>query len=175
MKLYIANCSKLHDHLFIYRILEGRDPVRQFIEKGGQTQISGDHTREGIDYIVSQHRKYGLVSVDDIDRTKPFVGLAYSVDRPISAAKLQTAIVHNDAVLIERGRQNRQEAALTINEQTTRFSQDNRLPGVRNLEMSVTEDRRDGGNPAVNEGVRVTTRAHQAGDQAPAGRKRRAG
>ena len=173
MKLYVANCSKLHDHLFIYRVLEGRDPVRQFIEKGGQTQISGDHSREGIDYIIAQYRKYGIVAVEDIDRTKPFLGFAYSIDRPISAAKLQTAIIHNDAVLIERGRQNRQEAALTISEQTARFSQDNRLPGVRNLEMSVTEDRRDGGNPAVNEGVRVRTQP--AGDQAPAGRKRRAG
>ena len=174
MKLYVANCSKAHRHLFVYRVIEGRDTITQVIEAGGQTQISGDHTAEGIDYIVSQHRLYGITAVDQIDRTRPYFGLAYSIDKPISADKLQRAIAHNDEALVQLGKEMRAGAAVTTNANAEQFSTDNRLPGIQNLEMTVVEERRDGLTPDVNEGIRVTDRGVPQAPAPTRGRRRAA-
>ena len=174
MKLYIANCSKGQTHMFVYRVVESDKLITQVIHAGSQTQISGDHSAAGIDYIVDQHRRYGLVCVDQIDRTKPYFGLAYSIDKPISADKLQRAIAHNDEALNELGRQLRQEAAVTVNVNAGQFSADHRLPGISSLEMSIIEDRSNGGSPGIAEGVRVTGRAGDQPTPPTRGRRRAA-
>ena len=150
MKLIIANCTQ-QNHDFLYRTIESKSVRMQPIPIGGQAVISGELTSEDIDYIISQHAQYGMVRVDEVDRTKPFIGLCYSIDKPIPVERLRIALAHNNSVLVERGRKIRQEAAIAVSDvleqQTT---------GLQALEMSIVEQPKDGSEPEINEGVRVS-------------------
>lgn len=142
------------------------------IDIGGQIRISGDLTTPEIEAIVGQHRKYGMVEVGEIDRTKPFVGLCYSVDKPISVERIRNALVHNAEVLTEIGRARRQEAAIAVSNQLEAVT-----PGLQALEMSFVEEQgKSGASPQIAEGVRVTRRAQPGGPPAiPRRPGRRAG
>jgi hypothetical protein len=148
--MYIANCTQQVQD-FIYRLPETPGPRSQRIDIGSQVQISGDLSTPDIDAIVRQHATYGLVSVDEVDRTKPFVGLCYSVDKPVPVAKIKSAIAHNYDVMVERGKELRKEAAVA-----TESSLVERGAGPAALEMSVVEETKDGSDPTFNEGLRVT-------------------
>lgn len=137
MKLFIANCTK-QVQTFIYRKLETASPIPQQIEIGGQVVISGDLSPKDVDYIINQHRKYGLVSVSEIDRTKPFIGLCYSIDKPVAVDKLKIALLHNDDVLVKRGEELRKEAAVA----TSATLEQNVKPlksELTELEIEITE------------------------------------
>jgi hypothetical protein len=111
--LYIANCTK-QGNQFEYRLGGAKTPRRHYIESLTQVNVGGRNGLTGmeIEQIVKQHRKFGLVSVNEIDHTKPFFGLVYSTDKPVTVGQLQLAIVHNDEVLMDRGREIRKAAAL---------------------------------------------------------------
>lgn len=155
MKMYIFNCTQ-QVHNFSYRLPEGgRSPRMQQIQIGGYIQISGELSQPDIDAVADHHRKYGLVPMDEVDRTKAFVGLFFSVDKKPKWDKIRGTIAHNMEVLEERGRNLRMEAAVAV----TNHLEANSPPGsVGALEMSVTEETRDGrlvDEPFINEGVRV--------------------
>lgn len=116
MKMYVANCTQQVQD-FAYRIPGTNGTRRQEIKIGGQILIAGHETlgRPEIDAIVAQHARYGMIAVEDIDRTKPFAGLCYSVDKPVPVEKLRRVLVHNTEVLVERGRTIRQETAVAMN------------------------------------------------------------
>jgi hypothetical protein len=111
MNLYVANCTQQVQD-FNYRMLESTALRVQKIEIGGQIRVAGNLTTPEIDYIVEQHARYGLVAVDEIDRSKPFIGLCYSIDKIIPVGKIERALEHNTGVLTERGRQLRADAAV---------------------------------------------------------------
>lgn len=136
MKMYIANCTK-QVASFIYRLPEHHQQRQQQIEIGGQTQISGDLTQLEVDAIIEQHTKYGLVAADDLDRTKPFIGLCYSIDKPVRIGKLEQALVHNDKVLEQRGAQTRKEAALAVAKNVEQQTGE----GLTALEMTIEQDK----------------------------------
>ena len=162
MKLYIANCTQQAQD-FVYRTPEMPSARTQRIEIGSQTQISGDLSTPQIDAIIEQHRKYGLVRVEEIDRTKPFIGIRASIDKPVPIDKIREAVHHNNEVLQERGRQIRQEAAVVVNnsweEQTG-----NQLS---KLEMSFVEEDKPGRPAEISDGVRVTRIDQPFGDAPP--------
>lgn len=134
MKMYVANCTQ-QEQSFVYRVPEYPAPRQQLIRIGTQVQISGDLTQTEIDAIISQHRKYGLVEASDIDRTKPFVGLCYSIDKPVRETAIRGAIAHNRDVLAKRGEETRKEAAIAV---ANAIEESN--PGVLGaLELSVEE------------------------------------
>jgi len=152
MKLYIANCSK-QVHNFMYRVPESNGIRAQPILEGGQIQISGELQPETVDYIVSQHAAYGLIPLGEIDRAKPFVGLCYSVDKPIAAAAIQRLMIHNQGVLEERAEETLKATALANNQLlesgVERLARDARrqIPTIGDLEISITEES-SGGAPA---------------------------
>ncbi len=153
MKMYIANCSMQHQD-FQYRVL-GQNALRiQRIEMGGQIPLSGDLQSEDIDYIVEQHERYGLISVTEIDRTKGFFGLCYSVDKPVDVNKLRYSLEHNNKVLVERGVELRKQAAIATNNLIEDSVIGNTL---KNLEMSVVEEKSGGfeGHDPFAEGIRI--------------------
>ena len=152
MKLYIANCTQ-QVQSFMYRVPETPAPRMQPIGIGQQIQISGDLSQFDIDAIVEQHSRYGLVAVDAIDRTRPFIGVCYSVDKHVPVDKIKRALEHNESVLIERGRVMRQEAAVALNN-----SLEEQTDGLKNLELTVQEeypDKHSGDGPVIAEGIRV--------------------
>lgn len=134
MKLYISNCTQQVQD-FVYRLPETSGTRTQRIDIGGQIIVSGDLNPTQIDSILDQHAKYGLVSVDEVDRTRPFIGLCFSVDKPVIMDKVRRAMEHNTTVLNDRGRQLREEAAIFVNNQIN----DGTNGALSSLEMSVTE------------------------------------
>jgi hypothetical protein len=158
VKLIIANCSQQVVD-FIYRLPEANSNRTQRIEIGGQTQIAGDLNGQDVDAIISQHRKYGLVSVDEIDRTKPFIGLCYAIDKKISVEKVRRALEHNSEVLVQRGKDIRQESAVAVNN-----ALEESAPNLKALELSVIEEPNKNGTPTqISEGVRVTRHEESSG------------
>jgi hypothetical protein len=160
-ELFIGNVSK-QIQMFAYRPLEKPGIVTQTIPIGGQIRIapggSTDLTTPEIDYILQQHRVYGLTSIDDLDliRNTPFNSLVYSVGKPISAEKLRRGMQKKDEALKAFGQRVRQEAALAVNSQ---IEEQIGAP-LRQLEMSFQEEEPRAGYSEdldhVAEGIRVT-------------------
>lgn len=176
MKLYIGN-AKAQIEAFTYRVPDsemrpGQSPAPrvQQIPAGTQVQISGELTSYQVDAIVEQHRKYGLIGIDEIDRRKPFAGLCFSRDRPIAAQRLHDLMTHNFTVLQEKGREFREMAAIASHQRVENDMVDQGMPGqLRKLEMEVVEERnsRSDGEEMTPHRIRV---AHE--EDAPAKPKR---
>jgi hypothetical protein len=159
-ELYIGNVSK-QIQMFAYRALERPGTIYQSIPIGGQIRVApngskADLTLPEIDFILDQHKVYGITSVDDLDSKRdPFSGLCYSIGKPISAEKLRRAMVRKEDALNEFGKKVRQEAALAVNSQ---IEEQIGAP-LKNLEMSFAEEEPRGGysdDNHVAEGIRVT-------------------
>jgi hypothetical protein len=167
-ELYIGNVSK-QIFQFCYRSPERPGVIVQTIPIGGQIRISpnGQHVNLStpeIDAILEQHKVYGLVSIDDIDRLRgPFDGICYSIGKQISVEKLRRAMVKKDDSLKDFGKTMRQEAALAVNSQI----EEQIGSPLRQLEMSFQEEEPKGGyaddTDHVAEGVRVTREAVTSG------------
>jgi hypothetical protein len=156
VKLYIANTTQQSMDLW-YRTLEQRALRMQRIEIGSQIAISGELSTPDIEYIVQQHRPYGLVCVDEIDRTKPFIGMCYSIDAPIQIDKIQRALEHNEKVLVERGRQIRTEAAVSLHQNLEQQQNPNFTLNATSTTF-VEEQTKSNPNPQWAEGVKVDTK-----------------
>lgn len=99
MKLFIANTTKFR-HEFLYRLPERTKVFNQVIPSGQQLRVhSDDLTTVEIEHILRQHLTYGLVPASDVDREKAFIGLCYSLDKPVPDAVIMRAFSHNDKVL----------------------------------------------------------------------------
>src|ERR1017187_2730896 len=158
-KLYIANCTKqIQD--FWYRV-PGCDgsgkafsPRMQKIPEGGQILISGDLQPEEIDFIVGENVRYGLINVDDVDRAKPFVGMCYSINKPVAVPKIEKLFVHNQEILEDRAETNLKATALANNQlledRLARAARDagRKVPDVGAFEMSLSDESK---NPSKTE------------------------
>lgn len=159
-KMYVANCTQ-QNQVFIYRLPESQRPFTIDIPIGGQVMLAGIGGRElstkDVDAVVAQHAIYGMVNVDELDRTKPFVGVCYSIDKPISADKIRRGVDHNRGVLIERGQEIQEHAAVGIRNRI-----DAEMPGIKGLEATVAELDKPGQAGEFASAVRVDPKAPQA-------------
>lgn len=178
-KMYVANATR-QIHAFTYRAPDDDqgDPRRasaprtQFIHPGQQIQLTGEFSTAQIDNIGDQHAKYGLIAVDQIDRTRAFTGICYSVDKPIKADRLEQLMNSNVHVLQDRGREMRKIAAVAVNNGIEHDMQEARLPGeLKKIDVDVTEVRTDRSDSEEMEPERVRV-ARDKTDGPP--RKRRA-
>ena len=158
-KLYIANCTKqIQD--FWYRV-PGCDgsgkaygPRMQKILEGSQVMISGDLQQEEIDFIVADNARYGLINVDEVDRAKPFVGLCYSIGKPVAVPKIEKLFVHNQEILEQRAEDNLKATALANNQllekrlEVSARDAGRKMPNVGEFEMSLSEESK---NPSKTE------------------------
>lgn len=148
-------------------MLETNRLLANHIAIGGQVRIGGDLTTPEIQYIVDQHARYGMVAVDQIDRTKPYFGLCYAIDKPISVEKVRTAITHNAAVLMDEGRHRREEMAIAINNQI----EDNN-PHLQQLDLRIQEEaNKHGSTPEFDEAITVTRRKGKDGQPTAPGKR----
>lgn len=140
MKMFVANMTKQNCNLY-YRLPEVAAPRMQTIPIGGQIQISGELSQSDIDYVVQQKAKYGMVAANEIDRSKPFVGLCYSVGSPVRPAAIEKGIHHNVEVLVRRGHETRRDTAITINNRIEDDLDENRdlHTTLKGLDVSVQE------------------------------------
>lgn len=155
MKMYIANCTnQIQD--FQYWMPGSAKIYRQGIPIGQQIQLSGDLTQHDIDAVIEQHAPYGMVNTTEIDRTRAFVGICYSIDKKINMDYVRRAAERNKAVLDARGKVIRQEAAVAVNNAMEEEAQSARTGNVNQLEMTITEDTKGGKDIEVDETTRVT-------------------
>lgn len=153
MKLYVANCTRQVQD-FIYRLPEHTAPMRQRIDIGHQVALSGDLSQPDIDAVIKAHTRYGMVAASEVDHTKAFIGTCYSVDKPVKIGTIQFALQHNNDVLILKGREMRQEAAVAINNALDESTGGGSLSEV---EISVVEEKgANGESPIFGEGVIVS-------------------
>lgn len=177
MKLYIANCTKQAYHL-ASRIPEMSGVKIIEIPIGGQMQIAGELSQPQIEAIIDQHRIYGLVSVDEFKRLKEFVPLVYSEGRPVTVDVIKQIMALNNGVLVQRGKDIRQQAAVATSAAISQNLEDisPEAPSLETLEMSVVEETRgdlNEGDPMA-EGVRVQREPGQPKQARKAGRPRKA-
>lgn len=171
--LFIANCTaQVQD--FSYRIPESPKLHSQSIPIGGQIELKNLNPLQ-VEAIIRHHAKYGMVSVGEIDRTKPFAGLCYSLGKPITINRMQAAIEHNFEVLEARGEEQRAAAAIATHQ---RIEQEG--SPIRALEMEVVEEKAgkllsgvDNPHKPVAKGVRVDRTSSGTAAKPEKGRRKR--
>ncbi len=137
--MYVANATK-QTHEFIYRLPEKTEAHRQSIQPGSQIRIPLELSQPDLDAVIAQHERYGMIHISQVDKTKPFAGLVYSLDRPVHETKMQELIQHNEDVLVQRGRKIREEAAIATNQRMERDIFEARMPDqLREVEIGVEE------------------------------------
>ncbi|TKV23542.1 hypothetical protein, partial [Citrobacter sp. wls613] len=107
-------------HIFTFRVLEtGR--LRQIpIEHGSQMAVLDGSTDE-IEAVIKHHQVYGLIDASKIDQSRQFVGLCYSIDKPVSANIIEKTIRDNDDHLT-RNAHNRRQASVAALDTSLRES-----------------------------------------------------
>ncbi len=169
-KMYIANTTK-QDHVFTYRVPDDESatmsrPRAITIRAAAQVALPDNMNTPQIDAIIQQHGRYGMVDAKEIDRTKPFIGLCYSIDRPVSLDTIRHGLGHNDKVLVERGRKMREEAGVAAFQQAEQnmfelSQQSGEQMGLGAMEVEIVEQNHEKfngvreGDP-VAEGVRIS-------------------
>lgn len=180
-ELWIANLTKQRQQ-FHYRLIDdtrqGPMPLFIFIEQGGQNRLPfRDLTDPQIRAIVDSHAAYGLTDVKDIDRTRPFIGLCYSVDKQVPIDAIRRGLAHNDGVLEKLGVEIRTQAALAVNKTVeTQLPADQR---PRSLEFEVQQENQEdyhGEGKPVHEVISVAqegTEPRNPGNRAAAKKTRK--
>lgn len=153
-QMHIANVTA-QNHTFVYRVAEGSKAVEQTIPAGGQIRISanrGDLSMSDVHAIVDQHEKYGLISFDAIGKTRDYVQLVYSLDKPVNITKMFEQIHANRDILVERGKINRQAAAVAVSKAVEEHIENTGLPEqLKAVEISVEEIK---GSRVIGDGAR---------------------
>ena len=178
MKLFIANCTK-QNYIHSYRVPEESGVRTIPIRIGAQVQIPGDFSQPQIDGLIRQHAKYGMIDVAEVDRTKPFVGLCYAVDKKIPVEKIVRAMTHNEAVLEERGRDLRRASAVAssnlIEEHLHRANEQSQSDAqLSGFEMTIEEESQRGKRDEqglLKEGISVSHAADPKPTEVPFNKK----
>ena len=174
MRLYIGNAST-QNIVICYRIPTKKTPVFQSIPIGSQIRIPMELDQKGVDNILDQLQKYGLVTVAEAEKVRgEFGGMIYGIDRPLTSDDLSYSRTLHMAGLKRRGQKTRQEAALAVTEVIQ-----NKLPQgmeLRETEFIVQEEDRKASDEntteRVAEGIIVSRDAdhgppHGAGGTSP--------
>ena len=161
MKLYIANATRQVVD-FLYRVPGNQKLMSQTIRVGSQIALSGDLSTDDIDVITTHHRTYGMVGVSEIDSTRRFIPLVFSVDRAVSAAVLNRLMDRNTGSLVESGKAYRRDMAIANNQVLeSQLAEGDRPERLAEFEMTVIEENHDDrdGSEAIAEGVIVSASA----------------
>lgn len=133
MKLHIANTTKQR-HDFAYRKPETGRLVYHPINAGSQAVVI-DGTRAEIDLIIQQHAEYGLIDATKIDQNRIYIGLCYSIDKPVASKVIEKAMRDNDSHLNRAAHDRRQASVLATDSALS--EQDNGYRGE--LEVSAEQ------------------------------------
>jgi len=156
MKLFIANTTKQR-HIFVFRVLEtGR--LRQIpIEPGCQMVVLDDASSEQVEAVIEHHAIYGLINSRNIDQSKAFVGLCYSIDKPVASSVIEKAIRDNDHHLSNGAHQVRQASLAALDK--TLSENGSGYGGEMEFTVEQVKGRDDNDDaPTVNEAI-VTEKA----------------
>ncbi|HET8686812.1 MAG TPA: hypothetical protein VFM18_09120 [Methanosarcina sp.] len=152
---YIANSTK-QNHDFVYRI-PGNDKLFTVgIPFGQQRELhQKDLSTEEIDFILRQHKGESheyITEASTIDRTSGYVGLIYSIGKPVSGDLIANAISENDYELDLSAKRYREESTLALDK---KLAEDGAPASM--LTTEVVQDVKNGVNEAdaIAQGVEV--------------------
>ncbi len=149
--LYVANCSKQH-HDFLYRIPETMQVKLQHIRAGEQARIGNrEFTIDQIEKVVADHRPYGLIPAQAVKNAKTFIGLCYSIDKPLTLDTILAGFGNNDDVLKDVAERRREDVAEKV---VATIASTMRQVGVDvpQAEVSIVEDTQGGKPPSISKG-----------------------
>ena len=129
------------------------------IEPGVAMKIPGDWSPEEADSIIRQHVPYGIVRDSEIDQSRHFHGIVYSIDTPIARAKLLYLMDHNLGQLVMQGQEIRRANAIAQSELVQKSLIENgRTEIVKSFDTTVQQEQEDPRNdvPQLSVGTLVT-------------------
>lgn len=134
--LYVANSSKQNQEVQ-YRVPENEKVIIKML-KPGEQRVLHDGAAEEVDAIIHQQSRYGMRNVKEIDRAREYIGLVYSVDRPIKPEAILKVDEHNDVALEKMALQARQEGMAALDEQMSTTAQET-ASRVKSLSVETIE------------------------------------
>ena len=138
-KLYVANTTNQFRE-YAFRIPENPKVITKRIPPRSQDILWTGSVKEIEAIVMEIERGHGAINVAEVPRTKAFIGSCWSLDKQIAIGPLMTALRHNDDVLVKRGYDMRQGAAVAMNEHLHANT-----PNYRGrVEMEVMEGERPG-------------------------------
>ena len=167
MQIIVANTTKQVVH-FHFRLPEHSRLFDVKIPIGGQERVyKADASTPEVDAIERQLREgLGAVRADEVDRTRTFIGITYSIDKAVKAEVIERAVAHNDDVLSDRGREQRVNSAVAISSMLTNEEADAGKPRSTFREVTIEEEAKPG-----EAGLKETFRMDETEGR---GRRRRA-
>jgi hypothetical protein len=178
--LFVANATKLIQEI-VYRLPETPSARRQTIRPGEQVELRNLSLLD-VETIIRQNIVYGWTDAAAVDRAKPYVGIVYAVDRPIVAGKIMSAIEHNIAVLNQRGKENRELAAVASNnlleaqvEMMNNSHMNETQTKLNRMEMAIVEEDSRSKSAELSEVFRVDRNAEAPRAEGKAAAKRASG
>ena len=110
-----------------------------------------------------------MVAAADIDRTKPFINLAYQLDKPFTPDQIMYGLEHNTDVLEDRGIEQRTAAAVAISDLLDKAATTNGT--VRSMELQIEDVAKDA--PTLNERITVDKNPNLQGSDRKGKNKRK--
>jgi hypothetical protein len=161
-RLYIANCTK-QVHEFCYRVpaddgaAYSRTVRTQRIDPGTQQLIHTETALQILEAIVDQHVIYGLLPAAEVVRTKNFVGLCFSFDKPVTMEAIAYALDRNEGVNFDRAEERREINAIGVADALEGIGEQlrhdgRRVPPLRGVDVETLED---GDDPKFAHAIRV--------------------
>lgn len=152
--LYVANSTRQIQEIQ-FRLPDKSSPMVQRVQPGAQIKIAGDLSTKDVEIILKQHVPYGWVEASAVDRTKPFIGMIYSIDKPVPYTRIVASMEHNLEVLSQRGKDNRDLAAVAMNSALEKQFAETHVAELRELDVAITEEDklgRDSSRDLISEG-----------------------
>lgn len=165
-KLFVANPTR-QNHLISLRLPERAGIVQQNVAPGRQIQFFGELSTPELEAILKHGATYGWVSVTDLSkRGTPFASLVYSIDRPVPRGSLMGLIENNTRVLKQRGKENRDLAAVAMSQDLEAMVESETGAHTREVNVEIVEDdskprAAEDDHEAVAEGRKITRDANE--------------
>lgn len=169
MNLYLSNATAQRQQI-CYRLAEHTKIFERLLRPGEQIPINNLNS-EQVDSIVNQLRPYGARDVAEVTKVRTFVGIIYSVDRPIPSDRTGSTFEQNKGALLASGEEMRRQSAVALDDQLQKDNQGE----ARLLSHGFREETAHDPDPTRQE-VRFEGRKPKGGDplpEAPTGRRRR--
>lgn len=152
--LYVGNTTKQHQD-FTFRMPESDKLINLNIPAGTQIPALRDVSEEVANAVVDQHKRYGMVSQAEARKTKGFIGMVYSFDKPVKLDTLQIAFTHNQEILTEKARENLKIVGAATKGALDQISKDGEGSGLPRVELEVVEQPKEGQQATVAQGVEI--------------------
>jgi hypothetical protein len=164
--MYVANLNRQVND-FTYRLPEETKPKSIKIQIGQQVRL-GDMSQDTIDRIVQQMARYGLRNVTELQQTRGYVGLLYSVGKPVPLDNeriVDGTVEQNDAVL-NASAETRREATAAVVASQIQSEMAQRGVQVPRAEIEIVEETR-GATPKLARGYEVVQPGMKSRHDAP--------